>query len=504
MNEYLNYKELQKLSKEAVEKLQNLRFKATVRNLLPHTKFYKNLFSEFGADFFKIKTIYDWKKQGLPLIKKSTYMKKPEEFIVKPDKKKIFSNHLSFLKNQNKFGEIINLILNPEKKKIIKDYYTPKMILFSGGTESGTPTPVFMTAKEKENLMKILENIGQILIKNNFKNENNKNEMIVGMNLFPYGPHLAWHAVHHAIDISADLNLCTAAGGAIPTERLVMLAKKTKPNVLCGMNEYIRNKFLPESIKQKIKLPKKTIFVNGAQKMCEAEKKQIKEMAKKIGIKNCTILDFYGASELKEDILPECKPNSGFHHLAPLSNIIKTTKIEKADKELITEWDFAENGHATIWNIDGAGTLFQGYLLGDHYEKTIYGICPNCKLNTLKIKNISRIKDIQSQLKLTGMVEEKIKGTRVNLLKIRETALSEKGIKEAQVVLDKTGTTDKLKLYIVSENTTPINKLKQKFSASEIKPEIKKTTLEKIQGKKFKFEGIIIKNKEKQSKHSKN
>jgi hypothetical protein len=54
------------------------------------------------------------------------------------------------------------------------------------------------------------------------------------------------------------------------------------------------------------------------------------------------MLDFYGASELKEGIMPECRPGEGFHHIAPLSNIIKTVRVNKMPKgdKLITDWEF--------------------------------------------------------------------------------------------------------------------------------------------------------------------
>ncbi|OYT32868.1 hypothetical protein B6U93_00035 [Candidatus Woesearchaeota archaeon ex4484_78] len=486
MREFLRFKELQTLSKNVIERLQNLRFRAVVRYLLPETRFYKKLFKDFGVDPFKLGSVYDWQKSGLPLIKKSVYMKNPKDFVVIPDKADVFSNYLSFLKSQQEFGQMLDLVLSFDKERILKHYYSPKMVVFSGGTESGSPTPVFITAKEKANMLSLLKIIGELLVKNFFKGEKT-----VGLNLFPYGPHLAWHAVHHALDINVDLNLCTAAGGAVSSERLVLLADKFKPNVICGMNDYLRNRWLPLAVKRKISLPKRVVFVNGAQKLCDAEIKQIKGLAKKLGVRDCSVLDFYGASELKEDILPECRHKSGFHHIAPLSNIIKTVSVQGNNKEFITDWKFEDNGFAVIWNIDGAGTLLHGYLLGDFYEKVVFNKCPFCKLNTLRLYNVSRIRDVQAQLRLTGLVEEKVKGSRVNLVKLREVALSVKGVKEAQVVLDKTGKKDSLVLYVVSDKPV-LSRLRQLFASAEVKPEIKIVSLKKILGKKFKFEGVVV------------
>ncbi|MBW2969682.1 hypothetical protein KY309_01435 [Candidatus Woesearchaeota archaeon] len=440
--------------------------------MLPYTEFYSQLFKNYGVDPFTLKKTEDWHEKGLPLIKKITYMKNPKDFVVKPDKKTIAKNFMEYLDSQDEYGEAIHFLLT-SKEQTLKEYYTPKMLVFSGGTESGNPTPVMLTTTQKLNtMMAILKITGEII---NFDADKK-----IGMNLFPYAPHLGWHAVHHALDINADLNLCTAAGGAMPTERLVALADKTKPNIICGMSDYLRNRFLPMAIQKKITLPEKVLFVNGAQKMHEPERQKIAQLAKKLGVQQTIVLDLYAASELKEALMPECKPGSGFHHIAPLSTIIKTVKINKTEQEHITEWEFAENGYAASWNIDGAGTLLAGYLIGDRYDKVVNEKCQNCQLNVTRIYGVNRIKDVEAQLKLTGMIEEKVKGTRVNLSAIREAALSLPEVKEAQVVLKK----NRIELYYVSDRKIK-QKLEKMFAGAEIKPKIIQTTLEKITGIKL-------------------
>lgn len=483
MREYLTLEQLKKFSQEKIERLQNLRFKATARYMLPAVPFYAKLFKTYNVDPYSLAKIEDWHDKGLPLIKKATYMKNPMDFVVAPDTSKIFQQHLDYLACQHEFATMANLLAAHNKKEQIKKYYSPKMLVFSGGTESGNPTPVLLTATQKfDTLMGVLKLIGDLLIKN-------KDERTVGMNLFPYAPHLGWHAVHHALDINADLNLCTAAGGAIPTERLVALADKAKPNVICGMNEYLRNRFLPLAIERKIKLPERVIFINGAQKMLESERERITELARKVGVKQSIVLDLYGASELKEALMPECKPGSGFHHMAPLSTIVKTIKTEYVGKDLIEEWNFSRSGYAASWNIDGAGTLLSGYVLGDKFDSVTQG-CEHCKLNVMLIHNVNRIREIEAQLKMTGIVEEKIKGTRVNLVAIRDAALQLKEVKEAQVYLNrKKGI---LELRVVSDSKKTLAKLQEIFVTTEIKPKLVLTKMEKLYGDKLKFEPIKI------------
>jgi len=483
LREYLTLEQLKKFSFEKIERLQNMRFRATCRFMLPYVPFYANMFKQYGVDPFSLKKIEDWRTTGLPLIKKATYMKNPTDFVMKPDIDKIFTNHFAYLDNQDEYASAIHLLFEENKKEILKKYYSPKMLIFSGGTESGNPTPVLLTGTQKfDTLMGILRIIGEIALP--------QFEQKVGMNLFPYAPHLGWHAVHHALDINADLNLCTAAGGAMPSERLVALADKAKPNIICGMNDYLRNRWLPLAIERKIKLPEKVIFINGAQKMLDSERERIKELARKVGVTDATVLDLYGASELKEALLPECRQGSGYHHVAPLSSVIKTVEVNHATDEVIDDWNFSPNGYAASWNIDGAGTLLAGYFIGDKYDNVVNERCSNCNLNVTRLYGINRIREVEAQWKFTGMVEEKIKGTRVNLVAIRELALSVPEVEEAQVYLNRK--TRVFELRFISDSAKVKQKLVKLFASAEIRPKIVQSTFKKLQGDKIKFEGIKV------------
>ena len=485
MREYLTLNQLRKFSFDKIERLQNLRFHATCSYLLPQVPFYKKLFDQYNVDPFSLKKVEDWKTKGLPLIKKATYLNQPKEFIVSPDLQTIFAQHLKYLTKMNSLVGLA-FLFSPNKRHELKDYYSPKMLVFSGGTETGNPAPMLLTATQKfYTLMGILKIAGELVL------ESFPTEKTVGMNVFPYAPHLGWHSVHHALDINADLNLCTAAGGAVPTERLIAIADKTKPNIICGMSDYLRNRFLPLAIEKKITLPERVLFVNGAQKMHDAEREKIAELARKVGVRECIVLDLYGASELKEALMPECKPGAGFHHVAPLSTIVRTVHAEHATKDVIDEWDFADDGYAVSWNIDGAGSLLEGYFIGDKYETVVNEQCPYCKLNVMRIYNVDRIREVEAQLKLTGVVEEKIKGARINLAAFRDVALNIPEVKEVQVALNRK--MGRLELRFVSDNPkVAFKKLEKAFAMSEIRPKLVAVKLEKLLGDKIKFEGIRI------------
>ncbi|MEM4263441.1 MAG: hypothetical protein QW666_00915 [Candidatus Woesearchaeota archaeon] len=392
MEEILNIDELRKLSFEKIERLQNERFRAIASHLLSCTRFYRKLFNEHGVDPAKLKSVEDWHKAGLPLVKKLYYMNNVEDFIVKPESP--FVTHAEYLMSLHS-GEAVDFYIHLLHKQALQkklyDYYSPKMPLFSGGTQSKRPTPTFITNKELHNLQEVMAVAAQMMGAGYLKDMET-----VGMNLFPYGPHLAWQAVQIAFNLGVNLNLATAAGGAMRTKDLVAMAEKFKANVFAGMADYIANRFLPMAVKAKITLGPKAVFINGSEEMSNKDREKIICLARKLGVIEPVVLDFYGASELKEDIMPECAPGAGFHHISPLSTIIRTVKINSIPKgdALITDWEFTkpeEGGAAVLWTIDGAGTLLQGYALGDSYGKIIKEKCPKCGLNTERIYGVKRI-----------------------------------------------------------------------------------------------------------------
>ncbi len=496
MRDYLTKKELESLSWRKIERLQSHRFRAIVRNLLPHTKAYSDLFEEYSINPKKIRCVEDWQKLGLPLFKKKYYLKFPKNFVVSPDIKNVFSVHKRFLSSLHKM-EALNFIMTalfrPKKTAaLLKSFYHPKMPLFSGGTESGAPTPVFITAHQKHLMEKITDDIISVVKTTNDLQANN----LTGMNLFPYGPHLAWHATHLAIDIACDLNLNTAAGGAIPTERLALLAKEFKPQIFAGMHEYLRHRFFPVVASQKTVLPMRALIINGAAKMTPGDKEQLAKSAKLAGIIQPLIIDMYGASELKEDLMPECTQNSGFHHIAPLSTIIRTIKVEESNDDFITKWNFTQpqnGGYAAIWTINGAGTLFEGYVLGDHYEKISRDTCPNCNLRTERIYDVNRIKDIEAQLKFTGIVEQKVKGAKINLTALRDRILEQNFVKEVQLVIDKQGRNLLIKFASNLKEHAAILKLQKILRDLEVTPQFEYAELDKLIPKDKKFEPFVVK-----------
>jgi phenylacetate-CoA ligase len=513
LKEFLTLEELKKIKWEKIKTIQNRRFQATARYLLLLTAFYRDFFRKHKVDVNRIRSVEDWKKLGLPLIKKKLYLDRTRDFIVIPrgSQSKIFLIYLKYAEYLQRLQGTRLLLTGIVSKisekhmenltKEIKSFFRPKMPAFAGGTETGKPAPVLLTSKQKLHSMVNTADISAYLIMTrHFRG----NESITGMNLFPYAPHIAWQVINMAAELRSDLNLCTAAGGFLGTEKLISIAKTAKPNVFSGMVDYLINVFLPQALEEGVKLGPKVVFLNGATKMLEIQRQRIKELFHELGAKKVIALDGYGASELKEATLAECEEGSGLHHVAPLSTIIRTVKIGKADpkSDYIYDWDFTsdeEGGYAAVWNIDGAGTLLQGFLLGDHFERVETGRCPHCGLDVKRFYNVNRISDLETEIKIMGIDEEKVHGSKVNLVALRERLLHIKHMKEVQLELQHLNPHDKLIVKYVPQNATRedltpyIKEVFKKFC--DIHPDaIKKISMSDLYSEKnLKYCGIIKK-----------
>lgn len=378
------YSELQKLSPEKIVKLQNKKFKATVKYILPHVEFYSELFEITGVKPARIKTVEDWQKYGLPIVKKKYFRKNPRAFVVRGDERELANAYLKYLASFNK-KELIRISFHHDLKGHIKDFFTPKMLIFSGGT-TGNPVPEFLTTMQKKEGLDVCLEVCKRMI------ENKLGKKTIGMNLFPYAPHLGWHAVHMAFDKILDTNMNTAAGGAIRTKDLVEMARLFRTNVFAGMNDYFL-KFLRKASQKKMKLDKDAMFINGSIKMSDTNREKIRKLMKKLGAKP-KILDVYAATELKESLFIECKEKSGFHHITPMMNIVRVMRELEGDENFCYDWEFVDGkkgGKAVLWNLDGAGTQLHGYQIGDEYDKIVHNKCRHCKLNVQRIYGVRRI-----------------------------------------------------------------------------------------------------------------
>lgn len=449
-------------------------FRLTAKYLLPHTPAYEKIFRQYNVKFEDVKKVEDWKERGLPLFKKTLYKRRPKDFIVQIDENEAFRIY-------RKLNPWLWKLLKRTLRQDIKDYFTPKMPVFSGGTEHGHPVPAFVTAHQK---FKLLAQVLAKIDKHFFKEKKGRT---IGMNVFPYAPHLGWHAIHQAFDKHLDINLSTAAGKAMRTSQLADIAKDMPPTHIAGMADYLRHKLLDKFNEKGVKLDNVTL-INSAAKMTQKDIDQITQQAQRLGASKVRTVDVYAASELKESILPECTPGSGYHDIAG-TTIIRTTKITKEQEgDYIDNWDFSQGGNVTLWTIDGAGSLFEGYMIGDYCSRIEEG-CPHCDTKARRLMDINRIREVKAQLQVTGTVEAKVKGTIINLVEVRKRAREVEGVRECQVIVQQQEGADRLIIKVVPEEKA--EQVRKALEGLEVTPEVKGATIEEFEDG-FKFEPIKI------------
>ena len=362
------------------------------------------------------------------------------------------------------------------------------MPAYAVGTESGKNTPAILTSRQKIQNIFNLSEIVMALLSRHFKEE----EIIAGINLFPQNPPMTWQIINVAAGLRPEINLVNPSSGFTESRDLLKIAQASSPNLFSGTVDYLVNIFLPLAQEQGVKFGGNVVYLNGFTKMHPVQRQRVKEMFKSLGVNSVIALDGYSASELKESALIECEEKSGFHHLAPLSNIIRTVRINKLDPKsgYVHDWDFAregEEGYAAIWNIDGAGTLLEGYLLGDRYERISYHRCPSCGLNVERIFNVSRAADQQAR----------IKGVIVDLNTLREKILNIQQVREVQLVVEKGASSDRLVVrYIPADGGADKveGEIRELFEAySDVQPAAieKASAADFYRDKKSTFTGIL-------------
>ncbi len=504
----LTFEDLKSYGWKEVVEMQERKFRAFIRyQVYPNHPYYRRLFKEHEVDPWSIKKIEDWGKYQLPLTKKVEYRENIRDFVLNPkladegekEPAQIIKNQLAYYKEighkefrkkllrkalKYKFG-----IGKSEAEKWIehhlKWFFLPVQFWFSSGRGTGIPTPVFLSKYDWELMRKTAPKIGVLAYEDLIKQGIPPRPM----NLFPYAPHLGFWGVNEGLYEFADFVYRTAAGASLTTENLIKIAETFKANGFAGMPNYIRNRFCRELVRLNVKLPeKKGIVLSAGEKAYRRVKKDIKEAFAHAGME-VKIVEGYSASEVKIGFAAECAENGGLHNISPLLVAYRTVKFTDG------EWEFTspeEGGHIVIFHLDGTGTVFEGYLMGDYVEKIEIDKCGECGIEGPRLYGISRSSEIETQLKIMGIAETKIKGSTVNLTALRETLLQLPEIFECQIVITKENPNDPysmdvLKIYaaLASDVTVDTAEIIRKIThvtktETEVTPKVEILGLEEL------------------------
>jgi phenylacetate-coenzyme A ligase PaaK-like adenylate-forming protein len=473
------FNELKRTNHREIKQLQDQKFRAFIRyQIWPNHPYYRRLFKDNNVDPFNITCIEDWAKYNIPLVRKVDYKDHLREFALNPqevegrerDPAEIITNLMNYSKESGNSQQYSFLRNNGARVKLkigaasamerlrerLTYNYAPLQFWLSSGRASGLPSPVFLTRYDNDLLANNSVKCGQLAIDPFVES----GWELSSMNLFPYAPHLGWHAVNVGLKQLSKFYTATSAGGAIPSDKLVELAKAFKANGFAGMPSYLRNRFFRAMADADYEAPEKVVVLLAGEKIYPRVADDIVQTLTDKGAKEVRVVGGYASSESKVSFAVQCEYNGPYHNLSPLMMSWEFVKLnDDGTYEFVGE---DEPGHTVLFHLDSTGTVFEGFLLGDVASKHERGKCPCCGLDGPFFWDIGRTNDAQAQLEVMGLAEKKIKGAAVNLTALRTDILALSGVEEAQIEVAKEDMNDPysmdvLNLYVAPADTSRPN-----------------------------------------------
>jgi len=489
------FEELKRTNHREIKEMQDQKFRAFIRyQIWPNHQYYRRLFKEKNIDPFNITCIEDWAKYKIPLVKKKDYKDNMTQFVLNPSQvdgadrppAEIVGNLMKYSKESGK-SDLYKFIRNNGvrvKTKIgataamkrlqekLTYQYAPLQFWLSSGRASGLPAPVFLTRYDNELLYKNCVKAGQLAV-DPWVSEGWE---MISMNLFPYAPHLGWHAVNTGLGQMSKFYVATSAGGAIPSDKLVEIAGSFKANGFAGMPSYLRNRFFKAMAEADYKAPEKVVVLLAGEKIYDPVADDIVNTLQDKGAKEVRIIGGYASSESKISFAAQCDRHGPYHNVSPLMLAFELIRFNDDGT-----YDFVgddESGHMTLFHLDSTGTIFEGFLLGDVASHQERGKCPICGLDGPFFWDIGRTNDAEAQIEIMGLSEKKIKGATVNLTALRADLLSLAEIEELQIEIAKENMADPYSMDVLNLYVAPKGTISGDYSSliSEIKKITKHST----------------------------
>jgi phenylacetate-coenzyme A ligase PaaK-like adenylate-forming protein len=461
------FNELKRTNHREIKQLQDQKFRAFIRyQIWPNHPYYRRLFKENNIDPFNITCIEDWAKYKVPLVRKSDYKDNLRQFVLNPteadgkerDPAEIMRNLMTYWKEAGVKEKASFIRNNGAKVKLklgasaamdrLKDHLThhfaPLQFWLSSGRASGMPSPVFLTRYDNDLLRRNCVKAGQLAV-DPWADEGWE---MISMNLFPYAPHLGWHAVNAGLKQMSKFYVATSAGGSISSEQLVEIAKTFKVNGFTGMPSYLRNRFFRAMAETEYEAPEKIVVLLAGEKIYTPVVEDIRQILTEKGAKEVRFIGGYASSESKISFAAQCDLEGPYHNVSPLMLSFELVALNDDGTYDFVEDD--ESGHMCLFHLDGTGSIVEGFLLGDVASKAERGKCPVCGLDGPFFWDVGRTNDAEAQMQVMGLAEKKIKGATVNLSALREDLLAVQGVEELQIEVAKEDMSDPYSMDVLN------------------------------------------------------
>lgn len=441
---YDPWKKVSHLTRDAQREFQNKKMRWFFRHKLPYSPYYRQHFEKHGLKWSDFETTDDLQK--LPLISKADIAPteedraRPRKFILQPDE------HL--LKKHATKRELLNLvrmkITKQDPKPVLEKEYKPLHIHFTTG-RTALPTPFTYSAYDLELLRETGRRAFNVA---GFSSSN------VGLNAFPYSPHLGFWLAYYGLLEAGITSLATGGGKVMGTQKIMDSMERLKVNVVLMIPGYCYH-LLRQAVMQKRDFSNLKYIVFGAERVSPAFREKVKELLVQVGANEVQILATYASTEAKTAWI-QCAEHTGYH-LYPDIEFIEL--VDENGKRVAD----GQPGEIVYTALDWRGTVVVRYRTGDLAQGIEYDPCPSCGRTVPRI-----LPDIQRKSDVKEFHLTKIKGELVNLNNIFPVMSEVQGLDEWQVVLRKRNN-DKFDLDEIVVAASPKSGADFAFVEDEIK-----------------------------------
>ncbi|MFH0853205.1 MAG: AMP-binding protein [bacterium] len=409
----MNWQQISHLTYEERQKLQNKNLAQMIRHQLPYSPFYRKLFKDNNLSFADFKTTDDLVK--LPFVTKADLAPteedqgKPKTFMLQPDEQ-LIKKHAS----KSMLAKIAMMKMRgQDPKPMLAWEYKPIHLHFTTG-RSALPTAFSYSARDLQTLRESGERLLEV---------SGVDPELVGINAFPYSPHLAFWLTYSAMTQIGMTSLQTGGGKIMGTQKIIDALERMKAGLVTFIPGYCYHLFR-EAVKQKSDFSGLKHIIFGGDRVSPGLREKVKALARELKNDQVKILATYAMTEGKTAWI-QCDEQSGYHTYPDLEYFEVIDPEGKRIKE-------GEAGELAYTALNWRGSVVMRYRTGDMVQGITNEPCKYCgKTVPIISPDIQRVTEMR-EFELT-----KLKGELVNLNEFYPLLSGMPGVEEWQVELTK-------------------------------------------------------------------
>lgn len=393
--------------------MQHKQFRKFVRHQLMYSPYYREIFKQYDLTPSDFQTTDDLVK--LPFTSKEDIAPteadraRPRTFILQPDEKLI----KQYAPKSTLLKILAMKVAKKDPKPMLEWEYKPVHLHFTTG-RTALPTPFGYSQRDIETL----KETGKRLL-----DVTGIDPSAVGINAFPYSPHLAFWLTYYAMTTIRMTSLATGGGKVMGTQKIIDAIERMKAAIAVFIPGYCYH-LLRDAVAQQRDFSNLKYVLFGGERVSQGLRDKVKEMLAQLGASDVKILATYALTEAKTAWI-QCSERSGYHTYPDLEFFELVDEEGRRVKE-------GEKGQLVYTALDWRGSLVVRYKTGDLTQGIEWGACPDCGRTVPRINpDIQRSSDVR-EFNLT-----KVKGELVNLNNFYPLLSGIKEIEEWQVILRK-------------------------------------------------------------------